>query len=407
MAAPFDPLALFGGDVPPQALMAARAAALRRQPAQRPATAEEAEAPGSLGPTAALSPTMALAEALRTRPVNPGAYDLFGGASEDDVRKRAEGMNYDLRGQRAAGKLGLLTGDRVLSGFGQSQLQGADKREAMLADAGQFRAGQALKSALAAEEAKRAKAKQEHDDAEREKDRAAQKTAAAIQAGDKATQAKLENETGLRKEFNSLPEVKDFSTISNSYANLLSSASDMSGPGAIATIFNTMKVLDPGVAVMEGDVQLIRNSGGQAAKLAGLYESVLNGNPLPESVRRDLVRQATNIFNNRKKQYDALAEQYKVIAQSAGAEPTRVVVPRPSVGGGRTTPNASMPTGPDGNPTLDTTAGANTGIPPLRLKKGQKAVDAIPEGEKRLVNMGGGKTRVIQKVGGKIVVVEE
>lgn len=397
-----DLLALLGAT--PEGMASARAAALRGLPAMRPATEEEAESPGVIGPNSALARQRALAEALRNRKPDTGAYELFGGDNEGAVRERADSVNAALRRQRAAGSLGLLTGDRVLSGFGQSQLQGADKQEAMLAEAGQFRAGQTLKSALAAEEAKRAKARQEHDDEQRELDRKSRERAAAIQSGDKALQQKMDNETGLRKEFNSLPEVKDFSNISTSYANLLSASSDMTGPGAIATIFNMMKILDPGVAVMEGDVQLIRNSGGQAAKFAGLYESVLNGNPLPESVRRDLVRQATTAYNNRKNRYDELARQYQVIAESSGVEPSRVVLPPPKAGG-RTTPTAGLPTGADGNPTLDT--GANTNIPPLRLKKGQRAADVIPEGEKRVVNMGEGKTRIIQKVGGKIVVVGE
>lgn len=155
MATPPNPLALLDLEASPEALMAARAAALRKQAAQRPATAEEAGALGAIGPGAALSPSVALAEALRNRTPNTGAYELFGGDDEGAVRNRAEGVNLGLGRQRAAGNLGLLTGDKVLSGFGQAQLQGADRQEAMLADAGQFRAGQSLKKALEAEEAKR------------------------------------------------------------------------------------------------------------------------------------------------------------------------------------------------------------------------------------------------------------
>lgn len=165
MATPPNPLALLDLEASPEALMAARAAALRKQAAQRPATAEEAGALGAIGPGAALSPSVALAEALRNRKPNTGAYELFSGDDEGAVRARAEGVNLGLGRQRAAGSLGLLTGDRVLSGFGRAQLEGADKQESMLADAGTFRAGQTLKKALEAEEAKR----QARIDTERER----------------------------------------------------------------------------------------------------------------------------------------------------------------------------------------------------------------------------------------------
>jgi hypothetical protein len=165
VATPPNPLAFLGMDVPPEALMAARAAALRKQAAQRPATAEEAGALGAIGPGAALSPSVALAEALRSRTPNTGAYELFSGDDEGAVRARAEGINLGLGRQRAAGNLGLLTGDRVLGGFGRAQLEGADKQEGLLAEAGQFRAGNTLKQALAAEEAKR----QARIDSERER----------------------------------------------------------------------------------------------------------------------------------------------------------------------------------------------------------------------------------------------
>jgi hypothetical protein len=356
--------------------------------------------------------TAALAAALRgQRPTTSdmGVYGLVTASDEEDARMQAAAMAQALRGQRAAGNLGLLTGDKVLSQFGQAQLQGAGQQEGMLADAGQFRSSSVLKQALAAREAEAAKAKQAHDDGQRELDRKSREKAAAIQSGDKATQQRLENETGLRKEFNALPEVKEFSDISSSYGNLLGVAGDMSGPGAVATVFNFMKIIDPGVAVMQGDVDLIRNSGGKAAAFANLYDSVLNGNALSESVRKDLLRQATTIFKTRKQKYDALADQYKGIAEDTGVSPGRVVLPRPGAGATRTTPTEGLPTGPDGNPTLDTpapTTKSSTEIPMLRLKPGQRAADVVPEGERRRVNMGNGQTRTIMKQGGKIVVVE-
>lgn len=102
--------------------------------------------------------TAALAAALRgQRPTSQdmGVYGLITASDEDNARMQAAAMAQALRGQRAAGNLGLLTGDRVLSGFGQAQLQGAGQQENLLAEAGQQRANQVLKQALATKEAER------------------------------------------------------------------------------------------------------------------------------------------------------------------------------------------------------------------------------------------------------------
>lgn len=59
--------------------------------------------------------------------------DLLALLSGEDpsAQEKAAAMAQALRRQRAAGNLGLLTGDRVLSGFGQAQLQGAQAGEAL------------------------------------------------------------------------------------------------------------------------------------------------------------------------------------------------------------------------------------------------------------------------------------
>lgn len=418
-ASPIDPLALLEADVPPDALAAARAAVLRRQLAQRPATAQETAALGAIGPVAALAQPMALAEALRNRQLETGAYGLFGGDNEGEVRSRAEGMNYGLRGQRAAGNLGLLTGDRVLSGFGRAQLQVADRQEAMLAEAGQFRAGNVLKAALAAEEAKRADMREKQAAAEREADRKNRLQAAAIQSGDKTLQQKMENETGLRKEFFALPAVKEFADTETNYQTIQDAIGDTSGMGATTLVFSIMKMLDPGVSVMQGDVDLIRQSGGKAAQWANIYESALKGNPLSPKVRADILRQAETLYRNRKAKVDELATKYGILAEDVGVNPRRVLLrfddDKAENGPQRTNPSSAMPTGPDGNPTLDagSAAPAQTPTPKAASKyrdvsvAGMKPGDlskALQEGETVRIRQTG---KVVRKKGGKLVVVTE
>lgn len=317
---------------------------------------------------------------------------LRGGAPEED-----DGARRRLAQQRAFGNLGVLTGDSVLTRFGQGLIQQAQQREPLDMRGAALRQG-AQRLGLQAEAEKRkmeqgAKALALREELGRgglavQRARLGDAREARESAkGDKA----LDTETGLRKEFNALPEVKDFSGIASSYSNLLKSSKDMTGPGGVATIFNFMKMLDPGVAVMEGDVQLIRNSGGRAAAFANLYEQALRGNPIPESVRRDLVRQATGIYSTRKEQVDKLQKQYTNIATQAGAAPERVIVQR----------------APDIN--LDATA-SSPGQSRIVSVKGMKPGDllkSLKEGEVVRVPMGGGKYQAVQRKGGKLVKVKE
>lgn len=292
-------------------------------------------------------------------------------------------VSENLNRQRAVGNLGLLTGDRVLSNFGRAQLEQAETGDPnSLRYLSLIQAQQRLKQQADAEK-RRAAAGDRKFEYDKEQD--AQKRAdalAKIKAGAAAAKAKAEKDAseearkreaelnkatnGLRQEFNDLPAVKGYDTVASSYDSLRQAYTDTSGPGAINTVFSFMKIIDPGVAVMQGDVDLIRNSGGAAAKFAGLYDSALKGNPLTPKTREDLFRQATSLYESRRKQYDAAQRKFDQIARSQKVDPNLIFLDRDDVriggsGGGsaptggpaRTTPG-SLPTGADGNPTLDT-----------------------------------------------------
>lgn len=336
--------------------------------------------------------------------------DAYG--MEEDPRERAMAMAAALRGQadpdeqeqrrlaqqRAFGNLGLLTGDSVLGRFGASQIQQAQQaqplglRGATLAQGAERLRMQSEAEKRKAEQGSESLALKKSLGTARlglDRERLARDKMAAEEAkGNKAA----DTETGLRKEFNALPEVKEFSGIASAFSNLRAASKDMSGPGGIATIFNFMKMLDPGVAVMEGDVQLIRNSGGKAAAFANLYDQAIKGNPLSEEVRRDLVRQATGIYNTRKKQLDALQQQYTGIATQAGASPERVIVQRaPEVS------SEEPAAGARAAPRIVSVKG---------LKPGQ-LVQSLQEGETVRIPMGGGRYQAVKRKGGKLVKVKE
>lgn len=272
-------------------------------------------------------------------------YSLFSG-DEASAQEQAMALANALRQrqQQAAQLRGLALGtslgeNPMLAGLNRSATQAADalsgeagQQQGLLAQAGGQRAGHALQRAMQAQS-------QRFQAGQGALDRAAQGQVAGARLAIEQARAQREAEkagrevgTGLRKEFHLLPQVKEFNDINAAFESLKVAAENPSGAGGVATIFSFMKLLDPGVAVMEGDVERIRAAGGPAAKYAHLYEAALTGNPLPPQVRADIVEAASQLYQTRLGQYQQLAERYRGLAQKANASPDDVV---PAVGAQR------------------------------------------------------------------------
>lgn len=302
-------------------------------------------------------------------------YSLFMGGQ--DAPAQAQAMAEALRRRREsaslarnAGNVALLTGDRVLSAFGNAQMRQAGEGmqevgqgEGMLAQAGGQQAGRQLQEMLAQRQ-QAAQAEQGRlqrgmqwdiagltDARERDK-MAAENERARLKAEKANAKAPQKAATDYRKEFNLLQPVKDFYGIEAAYEGVKDSIEDMSGTGSTSIIFNYMKMLDPGVAVMEGDVARIRSSGGPAAQYADMYGKLLKGNDLPPEVRKDIIKRATGLFNVRKKQFNSLATRFRGLAEKAGANPDDVAMlldmdePAPGAATPAATPTGSFDLGP-------------------------------------------------------------
>lgn len=410
---------------------------------------------------------LALAAALRgQRPTTQdmGVYGLFAAPEEADAQMQAAAMAQALRGQRAAGNLGLLTGDRVLSGFGQAQMQGADRQEGMLADAGQFRAGQVLKQALAGEEAKR----QAKMDAERERHnrsmegrpasnvflpgpggqyfmgstrgpaavvpvadpagdpvfspKADDLKAAGEKAATDAANKKTELESKYRTELLGLQPVKEYQLAAIGRDKVRSAAKDLSGAGSLAVIFGYMKTLDPTSTVREGEFANAQNAGGVPERIRNAWNSALDGNKLTPEMRAEFVASAESQF----KAYEARAKQlmdgYKKLAAENGVDPSRVVLEGLVVGD--ETP-ASTPAQSSPPNTLSSTNPRRAPMPEGELGGVPETASASPAPAVRVVSVKGmkpgdlskslkdGETvqiketgKVVRKRGDKLVVVK-
>jgi hypothetical protein len=128
-----------------------------------------------------------------------------------------------------------------------------------------------------------------------------------------------------RKEFSSLPPVKQFSDQTSAYGRVVASVDDPSPSGDLALIFNFMKVLDPGSVVREGEFATAQNAGGIDQRTRGLYNRITSGERLTPEQRADFADRATRLYSEAQGQYQSLAEQYAGFAEQAGLPVDQVI----------------------------------------------------------------------------------
>jgi hypothetical protein len=237
----------------------------------------------------------------------PDIYSLFAGA-EPDAKTQAKLMADAIRRKKTeqqtqgtVSQLASLGQNNLLSGLvapsmNMAQMAGQEARgaEAMVGDAGQFR----LQQAMAAQRHRDGLVLKAKDDAaKKEKDAA-------------------DDVTGLRKEFNQLPAVKQFEDVSVSFDKLKSAAADPSPAGDMAVIFGFMKMQDPGSSVREGEYASAQNAGGIDTKLRNTYNAVLDGTRLSPEQRKDFIAQAAKAYAAHESRYRQQAERYRGLAGS-------------------------------------------------------------------------------------------
>lgn len=154
-------------------------------------------------------------------------------------------------------------------------------------------------------------------------------TPAQQRAEERASQteraANQRTEVNLRKEFDSLPEVKAYKVSQQAYRGLEAAATGPATSGSdLSLIFQFMKVLDPTSVVREGEFATAQNSGSAFERVGNLYNRVLNGTRLNERQRQDFLQQGRALAQASERTYAPVAERYRSYAQDYGVSPDRV-----------------------------------------------------------------------------------
>jgi len=148
----------------------------------------------------------------------------------------------------------------------------------------------------------------------------------ASESTDPNSRASRKEAMTFRKEFDGLPEVKNFKTIRASYNQLKSLAPNATGPASIAMIFSFMKQLDPTSVVREGEQATAQNSGGIPEAIRNSYNRILTGDKLSPTLRNQILSAATSAYIPVRDQYNSAARQYRGYAAEAGLNPDNVAM---------------------------------------------------------------------------------
>lgn len=139
---------------------------------------------------------------------------------------------------------------------------------------------------------------------------------------------------GIRKEFEALPEVKNYKAV----VPIIQSAKKAPNTpaGDIDLIYAVGKVMDPNSVVREGELNLVIAAGSPAQKLQGFVNYVKGGGRLAPEQRAQLMDTLDNRTGALKGQYDAARGSYENIIRKQGLDPEQVFTQVAPAGGGRT-----------------------------------------------------------------------
>jgi hypothetical protein len=128
-----------------------------------------------------------------------------------------------------------------------------------------------------------------------------------------------------RKEFDALPEIKAFKSISQAYKDLKSASGKPSAAGDLSIIFGYMKMLDPTSVVREGEQASAANATGVPDRILNIYNKVAKGQRLNPNQRQDFINQASLRYQNNLQRHNEVVQTYSGYADQIGVDPKYIV----------------------------------------------------------------------------------
>lgn len=148
----------------------------------------------------------------------------------------------------------------------------------------------------------------------------------AAQAGEGVDKTTRATEANLRKEFNALPDVKNYRTVATQAAAVKRlAAAPPSANGDIAMVYAVMKSYDPTSVVRETEFATAQNAAGVPDKIRNQFNSLRNGQRLNPKQRAEMAATVAGFADTYKQRFDTVANEYRSYASDYSGNPDRVV----------------------------------------------------------------------------------
>ena len=134
----------------------------------------------------------------------------------------------------------------------------------------------------------------------------------------------FKNETDLRKEFEGLPEVKNYKQAYPAYASIVDAAKRNTTQSDINIVYGLAKLYDPTSVVREGEYATVANSPNIPEKIKGYAQFLAGGGRLSEETKRQILAEAKGRIGSYEGEVRKAKTSYEGIAKKRGMDPANV-----------------------------------------------------------------------------------
>jgi hypothetical protein len=136
----------------------------------------------------------------------------------------------------------------------------------------------------------------------------------------------FKNETDLRKEFEGLPEVKNYKQAYPAYASIVDAAKRNTTQSDINIVYGLAKLYDPTSVVREGEYATVANSPNIPEKIKGYAQFLAGGGRLSEETKRQILAEAKGRIGSYEGEVRKAKTSYEGIAKQRSMNPASVFV---------------------------------------------------------------------------------
>jgi hypothetical protein len=133
-----------------------------------------------------------------------------------------------------------------------------------------------------------------------------------------------ENSTTIRKEFDQLPEVKNYKQALPAYKAIEDAATRNTTASDINIVYGLAKLYDPNSVVREGEYATVANSPNIPEKLKGQIQYITGGGRLTPETKKQIIAEARGRMRSFEDEYSNTRKGYEDIAARSNADPTLV-----------------------------------------------------------------------------------